>query len=88
MRPYWVTFERLEDFNTLSLGAGVTAHDPDDVNSLVASAFGQLEIRSIAVVEDVATLDQGQVRPNMGNIFIRGIWFPLGHELVGSPTHR
>jgi hypothetical protein len=26
-------------------------------------------------------LDQKHVVPNMGNIFIRGVWFPLGYEI-------
>ncbi len=87
MRPYWVTFGGIKDFNPLRLGAGVTAHDFADLESLVAAAFGPLTIRTVSIVEDIATLDQGHVRPNMGSIFIRGIWFPLGYEPVGSTTH-
>jgi hypothetical protein len=88
MRPYWVTFEGLEDFNALRLGVGVTDHDSDDVEGLVAAAFGPLAIRRTSVVEDVAMLDHDHVRPNMGSIFIRGIWFPLGYDWVGSPSNR
>jgi hypothetical protein len=54
----------------------------------VAAAFGPLAVKSIAIVDDVATLDQGHVRPNMGSIFARGIWFPLGYEPVGTPRVR
>ncbi len=88
MRPYWVTFERLRDFSRLGLGVGVTGHDPDDALSLVEKAFGPLTVKTITVVEDVALLDQGHVRPNMGSIFVRGIWFPLGHEPVGAQQAR
>lgn len=35
----------------------------------------------LKVIENVAIpdLDQGHVVPNMGNIFKRGIWWPLGY---------
>ena len=88
MHPYWVTFEGLEDLHELGLGVGVTAHGPDDAGSLIATVFGPLTIKTISVVDDVTTLDQGHVRPNMGSIFIRGIWYPLGHESTGTPQVR
>jgi hypothetical protein len=88
IRPYWVTFEGLEDLNPLKLGVGVTGHNCADVESIIVAAFGPLAIRTTVIVEDVATLDQGYVRPNMGSMFIRGIWFPLGYEPVGSPNSR
>lgn len=88
MRPYWVTFSRLEDFSPLGLGVGVTGYDVEDALRLVEQAFGRLTVGAIAPVDDVASLDQGHVRPNMGSLFIRGIWFPLGHEQIGAPRVR
>ncbi len=45
---------------------------------------GDRSIASLAIVEDVETLDQGHVRPTMGNIFIRGVWWPRGYEHIAS----
>jgi hypothetical protein len=88
LRPYWITFADLEDFSSLGRGVGVTANDVGDALTLIESALGPLTIAEITVVEDVATLDEGHVRPNMGSIFLRGIWYPLGHEQVGTPRVR
>ena len=88
MHPYWVTFSDLKDFSSLGLGVGVTGHDINDALMLVGDAFGPLTISKITAVDDVASLDEGHVRPNMGSIFVRGIWFPLGHEEVGTPRVR
>lgn len=88
MHPYWVTFSNLGNFSGLGLGVGVTGHNQGDALSLIEEAFGPLTINTIEAVEDVASLDQGHVRPNMGSIFLRGIWFPLGHERVGIPQVR
>jgi hypothetical protein len=88
MRPYWVTFSDLKDFSGLGLGVGVTGHDIDDALMVVREAFGPLTISKIVAVDDVASLDEGHVRPNMGSIFLRGIWFPLGHQQVRTPQVR
>ncbi len=88
MHPYWVTFEGLGNFHELGLGAGVTARDPDDARRLIAAAFGNLTVKAISVVDDVPNLEQGHVRLNMGSIFARGVWFPLGHEAAGTPQVR
>ena len=29
---------------------------------------------------DISTLDAGHVRPNMGVVIWRGVWYPLGYE--------
>ncbi len=84
MHPYWFTFERIGHPTPLNLGAGVTAHDDGDARRLIREAFGDLAVADMAVLENLDGLDQGHVRPNMGNILVRGIWFPLGYENVGS----
>jgi hypothetical protein len=35
----------------------------------------------VQVVEnvDVSTLDQKHVLPNIGDVTVRGVWFPLGY---------
>ncbi len=88
MHPYWVTFSDQKVFSVLRRGVGVTAHNEGDALLLIEEAFGPLMVRQIVVVEDVASLDQGHVRPNMGSLFMRGIWFPLGHERVDGSQVR
>jgi hypothetical protein len=41
------------------------------------------ELERTTPVEDVRSLDEGHVRPTMGNIFARGIWWSQGFEEVG-----
>ncbi len=88
MRPYWVTFSDLKDFSSLGLGVGVTGRNIDDALMIVEEVFGHLIVSEITPVNDVASLDAGHVRPNMGSIFLRGVWFPLGHQSVGTPEVR
>ena len=88
MQVYWVRFSNLPAFSGLGLGAGVTAHDVDEAIEIVKDNFGQLDIATLDVVQDIASLDEGHVRPNMGSIFLRGVWFPLGYEPVGTPGLR
>ena len=88
MQPYWATFAGQPDFHILRLGAGVTAHSPADAKELISIAFGGVEVASLSVVRDVNSLDAGHVRPNMGNIFQRGVWFPLGHEAAEARQSR
>lgn len=76
MRTYWI-----ETDQPYSLGCGVTARSSDDAEYLARIALsGEYTITSIEVVENVASLDQGHVVPNMGNVLRRGIWYPLGLE--------
>jgi hypothetical protein len=84
MKVYWVTLERTSGPSVLNLGAGVTARSEEDARRLLEAAFADHRIVGLDVVEDVRTLDQGHVAPNMGNIFIRGVWFPLGYAQVAA----
>jgi hypothetical protein len=88
LHRYWFEFDHsLSDSpppGTL-LGCGVTARDRDDAIALIkASVFHnrpfppiKREVQDI----DISSLDAGHVRPSMGNIFARGVWFPLGYDL-------
>ena len=82
MHPYWFSFEPIGDPTPLNRGAGVTAWDDEDARQLIRAAFGDLVITDMTVLKNLDGLDQGHVLPNMGNILIRGIWYPLGHELT------
>ena len=78
MRPYWVEF-RNAPLSALRLGMGVTAYSEADARDLVGQAVPGQTISDIRPVERVADLEQGHVVPNIGNILVRGIWFPLGY---------
>ena len=68
----------------VAYGCGVSARDYDDALQLIQSKVFEGNplpetIREIADV-DVSELDQNHVRPNMGDVLRRGIWFPLGYD--------
>lgn len=88
MKVYWLKFSEPAVSQGLGLGAGITARDPADATALVLGAFGEVRIASIDLVDDVSSLDEDHVRPNMGNSLIRGVWFPLGYEISGTPKTR
>jgi hypothetical protein len=77
LRVYWVTFSG----NELGLGCGVTAIDPDDVRRILGESDYVSE--SGAVIDSIREvafedIEQNHVVPNMGNFFMRGIWYPRG----------
>lgn len=43
-------------------------------------------VKSVLKNFDVNTLDEGHVRPNMGVVSVRGIWFPRGYEWTQRPN--
>lgn len=88
MTIYWFQF----DFDEGELspiaryGCGVTAFDLDDaVQILQKTVFADENMPVIKeVIEgvDVSTLDEGHVLPNMGIVIDRGVWFPIGYEII------
>jgi hypothetical protein len=86
VRRFWIEFEspRLGEHGHPAIkmaGCGVTASDLEDALSLLKQHVFPTGLPSIGgLVEDVdvSTLDQGHVLPNMGNVLVRGIWFPVG----------
>ena len=83
MQVYWIKFAPIAQPCAENLGVGVTAWDDEDARRLALQAFSDREVASVTVVNDVRTLDEGHVRPTMGNIFARGIWWPSGYEWAG-----
>jgi hypothetical protein len=76
---YWLKFARLTRPHPLNLGCGVTAWTLDDALHLVRSAFPNLSVGApITVMEniDVSTLDPGHVLPTLGDVTLRGVWWP------------
>jgi hypothetical protein len=88
LRRYWITFDfKSADYSppgTL-VGCGVTAHSYEDAMELIKEKVfkgNKMPMVNSAVENvDVSSLDPGHVLPNIGNVFRRGIWYPLGYEI-------
>jgi hypothetical protein len=85
MRRFWIEFESVLGRHLhpglTKAGCGVTAFDLDDALTLLGENVfpdGVPKIGKIVEDVDISTLDQGHVLPNMGNVLVRGIWYPLG----------
>ena len=86
LRRYWIEFVKSKEAILpigISNGCGISAYDYDDaIKLLKEKVFVDIELPSIKkIIEDVdvSTLDTGHVLPNMGNVAVRGVWFPLGY---------
>ena len=79
LRPYWVQLARRPEPTPLNIGIGVTAASEEESRAMVLQAVEDADIVSVSPVLDATELDQGHVVPNMGNLLVRGIWFPLGY---------
>lgn len=83
---YWFKFDiSLEDSPPLGViaGCGVSANNYDDAIDLIKKKIFKNdplpEIVKYTENIDISTLDKNHVLPNMGNHFVRGIWYPLGY---------
>lgn len=79
---YWITFKNPPRFSPLGLGCGVTAESEEAAIELIRHhVFKGDAFEVLNIIENVAIpeLDQGHVVPNMGNFFMRGIWWPIGY---------
>jgi hypothetical protein len=82
MRRFWFEFEGTRPFSPLGLGCGITARDKDDAMNILREKMfedGELPIRRFVQDVSIDELDANHVIPNIGNIFLRGIWFPQGY---------
>ncbi|MDO6962852.1 hypothetical protein [Rhizobium alvei] len=76
---YWVNFENPTPL--CRMGWGVTAIDEADARVIVmGSPEWAREPCAIASIRAISfdEIEKNHVRPNMGNILARGIWFPDG----------
>lgn len=77
---YWFEFESLPRPSALNIGCGVTAHNVDDAKSLmqewIFSGEPLPKIRRIVESVNVSNLDERHVLPNIGQVAMRGVWFP------------
>ncbi len=84
LHRYWFRFDPKTSGLPLGVraGCGVTAYDRTDAWSLLSSrVFSGTLPDIVQVIEDVdvSTLDPAHVLPNMGSVFVRGVWFPKGY---------
>ena len=81
LRRFWFSFEGLPSFSVLNVGCGVTAYTYDDALHLLKDRVFAQSLPACSVIEDIdiSTLDENHVRPNMGVVTQRGVWFPLGY---------
>ena len=88
---YWFEFVGGGQATTLSLGCGITAYNLDDARRMLRRELfplygGRALVRVIEGVE-VASLDETQVRPWLGNPAIRGVWFPVTASTGATREH-
>lgn len=80
LKRFWFSFEKLPSPSVVNIGCGVTAFDRTDAELLLrASVFkGRTFPTIIGCIEniDVSKLDPLHVLPNMGQVTVRGVWFP------------
>ena len=84
MKRFWMNFSATnkELLPVISLGCGVTARNKEEALAIVQEKIfnGKKMPTPSEVIEniDISSLDEKHIRPNMGSIFLPGIWFPLG----------
>lgn len=87
LHRYWIRFEfGRNDRRPIGsgLGCGVTAYSVDDALAIARERlFGGAplpELKELIEDVDVSGLDAAHVMPNMGNVAVRGVWFPQGYD--------
>lgn len=83
MKVFWIEFEKVEGKELpigTGWGCGVTAYDKEDainlMKKLIFKDWKDIPILSSKENITLDDLEQNHVAPNIGNIMIRGIWFP------------
>ena len=84
LEKYWFRFVQFSEPTALNLGCGVSAHSLQDaINIMREYIFGDNGppeiIEQIEQIE-LDSLEKNHVLPNIGNVAIRGVWFPQGYE--------
>jgi len=83
LKKYWFRFSAIPKPTPLNLGCGVTAFDYDDAIFLMQSLIFRGDTMPLIVdyAVDVrqSDLEKSHVLPNIGNLSVRGIWFPQGY---------
>lgn len=75
MIPYLITTNKFSAMRGINFG--ITAHDEEDAVRIFKESFGcDYETLMIQKIESIEDLDPGHIRPNMGNFFQYGVWYP------------
>ncbi len=88
---YWIEFGHVGKRHPINLGCGVTASDIHDALLLVGMAFPDLDLGSpLSVIEDVdvSSLDANHVLPNLGNVLVRGVWWPRTSREMAESAYQ
>ena len=85
LKKYWITFKQDSRYDKYhagyGFGIGVTAFTLDDAKNLIGEQIFRIGLPEIDVIKinvKYDDLDEGHVKPNMGTISNRGVWYPLG----------
>ncbi len=84
LHRFWFVLEHSKLQTTKKRYVGITAFNEEDalffLNTVaipaLGSAVGECKILSIVRDVDVSQLDPKHVLPNLGDVTIRGIWYP------------
>jgi hypothetical protein len=76
MERFWTTTKPMGCPSATNLGIGVTAYSEEDARAIIADQFPKVEVLGLRVVDDLSTLDDRHVLPNVGDHMVRGVWFP------------
>ena len=83
IKRFWFNFSEQPLPIGVQHGCGLSAYDYEDALELLKNKvfkdMGLPDIENVIQDVDVSTLDSGHVLPNIGNVSIRGVWFPLGY---------
>ncbi len=83
--PFWISFPDDPDF---SMGLGVTAWSREDAYRLLEEQGYDFHVRArrVEVRDAISVSDLAEhVRPNMGPIVVRGVWYPCFNVGFGAP---
>jgi hypothetical protein len=77
---FWFDFDSAVEVPVgFRLGCGVTAHSEADAYRLLNSIWpsaGDPPVSRVVAEVDRAQLEQNHVLPNVGDLDVRGVWFP------------
>ena len=84
LERYWIVFcgshEEFYSTGGFDKGFGVTAYDIDDAKRILkGTIFGDQTLPEVDTITEGITyeqLEENHVKPNMGNMAVRGVWFP------------
>jgi len=82
MRRFWFELENTKSFSPLGMGCGITAYDVEDAISILREkvlADGEATVAKVIHDVSIDDLDRNHVLPNIGNVLVRGVWFPQGY---------